>query len=297
MWRRLVVLNMVQSSWSEPESVVTMELCVASAGAVSTSAASSIGADFGRSTDFVQRRSAIPRVQTEIKRSDQQVPVYWDQTVPVLTCKEARESSRKKASLSSRGSDHVITPSIYSKSFAGNSASGEAYVDEVGDSSAVSFDAILSMYQSSLLEKSCKWSGEFGTMLKRRSRKWHDDRGRLWRNFARSFSGWRLGEVEEESLCNLHETIERENICDHSAIFNLHSGTLSFPQLGAIFQGRRWDFRHQLHNRRDSMTFNTPMLTTRSSLECANAILTAFGHPKFHVYVSGTFPDGNLYVV
>ncbi|XP_024359698.1 uncharacterized protein [Physcomitrium patens] len=100
--------------------------------------------------------------------------------------------------------------------------------------SEVSFDAIMSMYQSSVVEKACQSSRGLGVKSKRISRKGYDDRRRLWRNFAGSFDilvlKWstprslRRRDVRDKySVRGLHVTFGGTSACDHST-GNSHGG-------------------------------------------------------------------------
>nr|PNR30455.1 hypothetical protein PHYPA_026771 [Physcomitrium patens] len=226
----------MQGSWSESESGVTMEIGLASSGAFARPAAARLGTDFGGHSDSQERRYVIPRVQLEFNRSDQLVPVYWDQTVPVWSSNEARTSSKRKPSQASRSTANRPTSTAHVKRSPEIAASGEGFeLGAVRASSNVSFDAIMSIYQSSIVERSRKWSRVLGTILKRRSKKSQNERYRLRRNFTERFSELKLGDINEESLRSLQEAIDQTNVLDHSTICNLHSGTLIFLRSDAIF--------------------------------------------------------------
>lgn len=72
---------MVESSWSDSQSTLTTEL---------GSAVDSI--------DTPRRRCVVPKVRPRQRNGsdDQEVPEYWDQTVPVWSCKEAGRRTKRK---------------------------------------------------------------------------------------------------------------------------------------------------------------------------------------------------------
>ena len=291
------IIRMQFSAWSEAESGATMEVGLAPVGEGA--------APNGWHDDAftAPRRYVLPKVQPALNKSDQQVPVYWDQTVPVLpSCNhpEAASSKRKLAHTSS-GIGHCERRfSAYLRRSSGNDASSEgtendynggygsrrnfADANEISNSE-VSFDDIMSMYESSLMEKiSHKWSRALRAILKHRSRKRHVCRPRLWRSFAGGLNssatvgisvqlkcsrfGQRhvSGDLDECMLRSLQEAIERTSICDASSSNSHHSDmSLQLSTDHAIFQVRRCDFQDQLQRRCDSLTFTTPMLTTSSS--------------------------------
>jgi hypothetical protein len=72
---------MLESEWSDPQSGLTEELGLAPASAVAPNPSSLDCAAFDAPQRF---RCVVPRVQpSQRNRSDQRVPVYWDQIVPV----------------------------------------------------------------------------------------------------------------------------------------------------------------------------------------------------------------------
>lgn len=279
------------SSWSEAESGLTMEVGFVPFG------------DGGRGGGFTSpRRCVLPKVQPVVNRSDQQVPVYRDQTVPEWrSCNQPEgASSKRKLAHGSSGIGHGDRcPSRYLRASPGDDASIEGtekdcnggYGGERNSEGAteisnpqVSFDDIMSMYQSSIMEKtSHKGSRALREILKHRSRNRYVYRPRLWRRFARKLDssdtvgisvqfkcsrfGQRhvSGDVEESLLRSLQEAIERTSICDSSSS-NLHNSNMGLlPADHAVFQVRRCDLQDQFQRRCDSLTFATLMLTTSSS--------------------------------
>lgn len=157
----LVVIAMTQfSAWSESESGVTMEIGLALGG-------EDAAADCGHSdASRLPERCVIPKVQPALNRSDQRVPVYRDQTVPEWpSCKQAAlaKFKGKSAHTSSGVSYGECYHTVYHRSSPRILASSRGYEEEHnGDygrwsdnatriSSEVSFEDIMSMYQSSLM--------------------------------------------------------------------------------------------------------------------------------------------------
>jgi hypothetical protein len=281
------------SAWSEAESGVTMEVGVGEGATCDSRHADTFASP---------QRCVLPKVQPAFNRSDQQVPVYRDQTVPVwLSCNQPEAASSKlKLTHKSSGIGHgEFSPSTYLRSSPGDDASSEGTETDYNDgygrrrnfaaasqvsNSEVSFDDIMSMYQSSVMEKtSHKWSRALRAILKHRSRKRHVYRQRLWRRLARNLDssatlglsvklkcsrfGQRHapGDVEESLLWSLQEAIERTSICDSSSS-NPHTSDMSLlPADHAVFQVRRYDLPDHFQRRCDPLMFTSPMLTTSSS--------------------------------
>lgn len=132
------------SSWSESESGVTVEIGQAR-----------VEEDAGWSAPG---RCVIPKVHPPaLNRSDQQVPVYWDQTVPVWSSADLDSCKRKPAlnNSSSSGSSYGdCCRTVYRRSSPRNPAGDEKVHNGSrtgGNATKVSFDDIMSMYQSSLM--------------------------------------------------------------------------------------------------------------------------------------------------
>jgi len=161
---------MVASSWSDPQSVVTTEL------------------GEGDVTDAPRRRCEVPKVGLrQHNGSDQQVPVYWDQTVPVWSsCKEARsrisisKRKRKADSLCRHGKSSRLfgggpggaggVTMFVDKTLPGNCCCKDGREHSAGAASEVSFDVIMSMYRGSVVEMlACyEWSRGAALLWKRR---------------------------------------------------------------------------------------------------------------------------------
>lgn len=270
------------SSWSEAESGVTMEIGDGGAG------------DGGEVYAFGSpRRCVLPKVEVEFNRSDQQVPVYQDQKVPVWpSCVQpGGVSLKRKVAHGSSGIGHGERfPSVYLRCAPGSDASrggGEKdcnggrgnslAVDEVSNSE-VSFDDITSMYQSAVMEKmSHKWSRALRAILKHRSKKRSLYRPRLRRNVAGSLNSSATiegisaqllrfsqrhvtGDVDESLLRSLQEAIERTSICDCSSDIPHNSDTSLLPRDLTILQVQRCNQRC-----RDPLTVTSPTLSTSSS--------------------------------
>lgn len=142
---------MTHSTCSSSESGVTVEMGMAS-----------LGEDGARGWGHSEvwsspGRCAIREVQSAVRKSDQQVPVYWDQTVPVWpSCKRAdlAPCRRKPAHTSSGSSYGEGYHTVYHRSSPRNRGNEEVArrsgsATEIA--SQVSFDDIMSMYKSSLM--------------------------------------------------------------------------------------------------------------------------------------------------
>lgn len=203
------------SSWSDPQSALTMELGFGDVAAYVS--------------DAPRRRCVVPKVRRrQLNGNDQRVPEYWDQTVPVWSCKETRisGSSRRKADSVCKhgessprfGDGNGVTMFLDNKLESCCCEDGRpehsAHVDGAAAASEVSFDAILSMYQSALVENCFKqsrgdsWVVGAQLLLKRSRRRKstrHDDERRLLRHFAGSCSkfssGARAGHISVLTCC------------------------------------------------------------------------------------------------
>ncbi|KAG0564722.1 hypothetical protein M758_8G129400 [Ceratodon purpureus] len=303
---------MLESEWSDPQSELTEELGFASRPAVASDPSR-----FYTAFAAPQQRCVVPKAQpSQLNRSDQRVPVYWDQTVPVW--EDGRPSSsatKRKASashgrelqgrcarqLEGGGASSSDTMSVENSGENCWCCSRGDYSTRRGDDGAstnspeVSFDAILSMYESSLVEKSSKWSRRdwwvLGALLNPRSRsrgfkpRVHDQRGPR-RRFAggRRFPGGLNISVqfsasgalmedtvvdhdEVESVRRLRVAIERTSIHDvepPSAIcHNSYCRSTRMRNANAILLERRRSCDFQNH--RDPLSYATRMLTTSSS--------------------------------
>ncbi|KAG0600340.1 hypothetical protein M758_11G025700 [Ceratodon purpureus] len=270
------------SSWSEAESGVAMGEGFVPFG------------DGGRGDGF--RRCEVPEVEPVVCRFDQQVPVYRDQTVPEWH-RPAGASSKRKMEHGSSGIGHGdLRRSRYVRASRGDDAVVEgtekdcygSYGRETNSGGAtesfhpqVSFDDIMSMYQSSIMEKtSHTGSRALRAILKHRCRNRPVYRPWLWRRFARKLDssasvgisvrlkssrfGQRhvFGDAEESLLRSLQEAIERTSICDSSSN---NSNMRLLPADHSVIQVRRCDLQDQLQRRCDPLTFATLMLTTSSS--------------------------------
>lgn len=122
------------TQWSEAESGVTVE---------ATQAGQDGGQSDASSGSAPCRRCVTPKVELPaLNRSDQRVPVYWDQIVPVW---QSSETCRRKPAPS--GSDCRSNPGT--SELVHGSGSSRRTSCSGNNANKVSFDDIMSMYQSS----------------------------------------------------------------------------------------------------------------------------------------------------
>ena len=300
MWRCSGIM-LESDAWSDPQSELTEELEVAPSKPAGGLNRASLGMDSAPA----RQRCVVPRVQpSQVNGSDQRVPEYWDQTVPVWHAASTTTTKRKSSASAStshrdrfgelgraaarwfEGDDGAASDTAASEENSGESnsnggcSSGRS-AGGAGHYSEVSFDAILAMYESSLVEKSFNPSRRDGWVLGALAvTPRHDHaRRRLWPR--RTFAGRRpfphlvsravelspsrppmIGALQVESVRRLQVAIAQTRICDPTSSPSCNNSHCKLES--ATFRGRRRSCDFQTHQL-DTLSFSTPMLTTSSS--------------------------------